>query len=339
MKPAAKTARAAACAIGFEVLSLLMAVLGPAPEASAQPQPARIGLVSAAPAWGQLPSHKAFTEGMKAQGLIEGRDYVMEFRATGGDPGRIAPLTEALVRLPVDVLMTGVCGEWVEAARRATRTLPIVVMTCNEDMVEAGLVHSLNRPGGNVTGQSKLTPELAAKRLELLHEVLPGVRRVAVLWNPGYSAFKQDWQELRKAATQHGVTLVSVEFRSGADLDAAFESIRRLQPDALMTFSDAVVYSLSLRVGAFAAAARLPSVFAFREVVDAGGLMSYGPSITGMFRRGANYVARILRGTAPGDLPIEMPTRFELVVNQKAARALGIQVPNTVLLRADAVIE
>lgn len=320
------------------VFLLGAAALLPAHAFAAQAAPARIGFVGLGPAFGTLPNHRAFLDGMRENGLVEGRDFVMEFRSLGGDTSRIAERSAELVRLPVDLMLVGVCGEWLDAPRRLTRTIPIVVMTCNEDLVATGAVQSLNRPGGNVTGLSKLTPELAAKRLELLRDVLPSVRRVAVLWNPGYSAFTQDWRELRMAAQRFGVTLESVEFGGAADLEAAFATIARLQADALMTFSDAATYVFSKRLAELAAAARLPSVFAFREIPDAGGLMSYGPSITGMSRRAAAHVARILRGTPPAELPVELPTRFELVINQKAARALGLTVPQSVLLRADEVI-
>jgi putative ABC transport system substrate-binding protein len=248
-------------------------------------------------------------------------------------------LTAELVRLPVDLFVVSVCGAELDTVRGMTTTIPIVVMTCNEDMVEQGIVRSLNRPGGNVTGQSKLSPELSAKRLELLREALPAARRVAVLWNPAYSAFTQDWRELRAAALKLGFKLESVEFRRGAELDAAFAQIERLRPDALLTFSDASTYVLARRIGERVAAMRLPAIFAFREVPDAGGLMSYGPNIPGMFRHGAGLVARILRGASPADVPVELPTRFEMVINLKAAQTLAIKVPSVVLLRANEVIE
>ena len=320
-----------AVALLCAILSLLVQ------PAYAQARPARIGFIGGGSAFGQLPTHVAFLQGMRDQGLVQGRDFVVEFRT--GDPARRGALVEELLRLPVDFFLVGVCGNELNLIRSLTATIPIVVMTCNEDMVESGVVKSLSHPGGNVTGQSKFAPQLAAKRLELLREVLPSARRVAVLWNPDYSAFTQDWRELRVAASKLGFALEPVEFRRSAELDAAFATIVRLRPDAMMTFSDASTYVASKQLAERAVAARLPSVFAFREIPDAGGLMSYGPSITGMARQVASYFARILRGAAPGDLPIEMPTRFEMVINQKAAKALGIRIPPTVLLRADEVIE
>jgi putative tryptophan/tyrosine transport system substrate-binding protein len=336
--PAAETTRAAVLRLCVLWLGLaLLAASGAAMAADPPAKVARIGFVGLGPVFGRLPNHRAFLDGMRDNGLVEGRDFVMAFRSLGGDVGKIAERSAELVRLPVDLMLVAVCGEWLDAPR-LTHTIPIVVMTCNEDLVATGVVQSLNRPGGNVTGLSKLTPELAAKRLELLRDVVPAARRIAVLWNPSYSAFTQDWRELRAAAQRFGITLESVEFSGAADLDAAFVAIARLQVDALMTFSDAATYAFSKRLANLAVAARLPSVFAFREIPDSGGLMSYGPSIPGMSRRAATYVARILRGTPPAELPIELPTRFELVVNQKAAQALGIKVPNSVLLRADEVI-
>jgi putative tryptophan/tyrosine transport system substrate-binding protein len=327
---------------GRRVLAALLAmawVLAAAQTSAQAPKrPFRIGTVTIAPVFETAPN-LALVQGLGEQGLIQGRDYVIEFRTTGGDPARQAALVDELIQLPVDAFLVSVCGEPLNTMHRRTRTIPIVVMTCNEDMVESGLVKSLNRPGGNITGQSKLAPELSAKRLELLREVLPTARRVAVLWNPAYSAFAQDWHELRAAAQKLGITLESVEFRRASELDAALAKVERLRPDALMAFSDVSTYLFAKRIAERTVTARLPSIFTFREVADAGALMSYGPSITGMYRHGASYFARIMRGASPGELPIEMPTRFELVINQKAARALGIKVPDTVLLRADDIIE
>lgn len=343
MKPCAAMAlrmgrRQRTWAIGLTMFATASLLLG-MQDATAQTRPGRIGMVSIATAWGTLATHRAFAEGMKEAGMVEGRDYVIEFRSIGDEPARFGPLSEELARMPVDVILVGTCGEWLDAARRATRTVPIVVVACNEDMIESGIVQSLNRPGGNVTGQTKLTPELAAKRLQMLKEALPSARRVAVLWNPDYSAFKQEWRELHAAAQKLGVTLEPIEFRRASDLEPAFAAMQGRHPDALMTFSDATVYVQSRLIGEHSATARLPSVFAFREVTLAGGLMSYGPSIPGMYRRSASQVAKILRGASPAEMPIEIPTRFELIVNQKAARALGITLPHSLLLRADEVID
>jgi putative ABC transport system substrate-binding protein len=185
---------------------------------------------------------------------------------------------------------------------------------------------------------SKLTPELAAKRLELLKETFPGISRVAVLWNPAYSDFKADWRESLASARSLGIALYPVEFRRAEEFDTAFAAIDNHRVDALITFSDLLTYVHAKRIADLAAATRLPALYAFREIPDAGGLMSYGPSIPGMWRRAAAYVVRILQGETPADLPIEQPTKFELVINLKTAKTLGLAIPQSVLLRADDAI-
>jgi putative tryptophan/tyrosine transport system substrate-binding protein len=299
----------------------------------------RIGyVVAAAHAFGMFPVEQAFLDGLHDLGYVEGRNVVIEIRATEGRPERFAELATELVRLPVDVLLVAVCGTPLDATRRATQAIPIVVATCNDDLIETGIVTSLARPGGNVTGLSKLTPELAAKRLELLKEVAPNLSHVAVLWNPGYSDFKADWREMRAAASRLGMTLDPVEFRNTDDLEAAFATIKSERADGLITFSDTFTYINAKRVAELAAASGLPALFAFREVPDAGGLMSYGPDLRAMWRRAAAYVVKILRGAKAGDLSIEQPTKFELVINLKTAKTLGITIPQSLLLRADEVI-
>lgn len=298
----------------------------------------RIGAVFALPT-PAAPPVRAFVDGMREHGFVEGRDYAIEFRSTGGYPERLPLLNAELAQLPVDVMLVGVCGAPLNAARGATKTIPIVVLSCNDDLVETGVIASLRRPGGNVTGLSKLAPELAPKRLQLLKQAVPGLKRVAVLWNPGYSDFKADWRELRAAASQLGVSLHPVEFRRPDELEAAFAAITREHVDALITFSDVPTYVHAKRVGELVVASRLPAMFAFREVADEGALMSYGPSITGMWRRGADYVARILRGANPAEMAIEQPRTFELVINLRTARALGVTIPPSLRLQAEQLID
>jgi putative ABC transport system substrate-binding protein len=214
-----------------------------------------------------------------------------------------------------------------------------VVAVCNEDMVETGIVASLARPGGNVTGLTKLTPELATKRLELLKEIVPEASRVAVLWDPGYSAFSADWRELRATAHAKGVTLQPVEVHGLDDLEQAFAAMVRERADAVITFSDSMTYVFPTPVAGLALRSRLPLISPYREIAQAGGLMAYGPSLPDMFRHVAGHVGKILKGAKPGDLPIEQATTFELVINLKAAKALGLTVPYSLLSRADEVIE
>jgi putative tryptophan/tyrosine transport system substrate-binding protein len=283
---------------------------------------------------------QAFVDGMREHGFVEGRDYVFEDRGMPDEKFEsYAKATEELVRLPVDLLLVGVCGVPMRAAKMVTQTIPIVVGTCNDDMVEAGFVKSLAHPGGNITGQSKLTPELAPKRLSLLKQTLPRVNDVAVLWNPDYADFKADWRELRAAATRLSISLHPVEFRRPEEFEAAFEEIRRQHVGALITFSDVQSWFFADRIAKLAASSHLPVIAPFRDIPDAGGLMSYGPSLIEMWHDASSYVAKILKGANPGDLPVEQPRHFELIINLKAARTLGITIPPGVLLQADQLIE
>jgi putative ABC transport system substrate-binding protein len=244
-----------------------------------------------------------------------------------------------VVALNVDVIFENVCGASVNAALQATKSIPIVVAACNDDMVETGLVASLAHPGGNVTGLNKMTPDLTAKRLDVLKEMVPEAANVAVLWDPGYSEYVADWRELRARASTRGVTLQPVEVRTSADLDRAFATFKREHPDAILTLSDTLTYVLAKRVASLAAESKIPIITPFREITEAGGLMSYGPSIPAMFRRAAVYVDKIFKGASPADLPVEQPTKFELVINLKSAKALGLNVPAPLLVGADDVIE
>ena len=322
-------------------LAFAVALLLTAPLASAQ-RPAKVpkvGFTAPGPAVLSLGTYRAFIDEMRVRGYVEGRDFAMEVRFTDGKPERFPQISADLVQLPVEAILVGVCGAPLNAARRATQTIPIVVATCNDDMVETGIAASMNRPGGNVTGLSKLTPELAPKRLQLLKQAVPGMKRVAVLWNPGYSDFKADWRELNGAAKILGVSLHPVEVRGPGDFEGAFAAIARERVDGLITFSDVLTFVYAKRVGELVTAARLPAMIPFREVVDEGALMSYGPSLPAMWRRAADYVIKILKGANPAEMAIEQPTRFEFVINLKAAKALGLTIPPVMRLQADEIIE
>ncbi len=226
----------------------------------------------------------------------------------------------------------------IDAARDATKTIPIVFAAAS-DPVESGLVASAARPGGNVTGPAWLTAELAGKQLQLIKEALPKVSRVAVLWNPANQGESRTWRETQAAARSLGITLQSLEVRDPKDFPAAFSAMSRKRPDALITFVSQLTTAYRPIIVEFATKNRLPTMFSLRADVEAGGLLAYSPSLTDVFRSAAGYVDRILKGARPGDLPIEQPTKFELIVNLKTAKALGITLSPSILLRADTVID
>jgi putative tryptophan/tyrosine transport system substrate-binding protein len=280
---------------------------------------------------------RQFLIGLRDLGYVEGRNFKMEDRNADGDLARLPALAAELARLPVDVLVAG--GEAaIRAAMQATAKIPIV-MTNTGDPVISGIVSSLARPGGNVTGMSALASDMASKRMELLKEVVPRASRVAVLWNPTLPAKVAELKDTEAAAKTLGVGLRSVEARTPADLDAAFASILRERPDAVITFAESMTISRRDKIGNFALVNRLPMITELREFTVQGGLASYGISRPDQWRHAASYVDKIVRGAKPADLPVEQPTRFELVINLKSATALGLEVPPTLLARADEVIE
>jgi putative ABC transport system substrate-binding protein len=281
-----------------------------------------------------------FRQGMRDLGYVEGRNFVLEFRDAEGKLERLPALAAELVALKVDVIMVG--GTLAAlAAKQATTTIPIVFASA-VDPVADGLVTSLARPGGNVTGLSALAPELAGKRLELLKQAVPGVGRVAVLWQPGGFG-ERTVNDLRReadvAARALGVRLQFFEARGPDDFDRAFSDMANARASATTLLGGTMFLIERRRLVDLAAKNRLPAVYGLREYVDAGGLMSYGPNNADLFRRAATYVVKILKGAKPGDLPVEQPTKFELVINLKTAKALGITIPQSVLGRADEVIQ
>jgi putative tryptophan/tyrosine transport system substrate-binding protein len=300
----------------------------------------RIGMIATVPpaTWRTLPSVQAFLSGLHDLGYDENQNFTIEFRWTN-DVKRMPDIAAELVALNVDVIYRDVCGAATNAAMQATKTIPIVVAACNDDMIETGLVASLAHPGGNLTGLNKMTPQYTAKRLDLLKDMLPGATKVAVLWDPTYSTFKADWREVRATAQAKGITLHPVEASNLADLDAAFGTFLRDRPDAVLSFSDVLTYVVAKHVGSLAADIKLPIITPYREITEAGGLMSYGPNIPAMFRRAAVYVVKIFKGANPADLPVEQPSTFELVINVRAAKLLGIEVSPQLLAFADEVIE
>ena len=283
---------------------------------------------------------EAFRQGLRSLGYVEGRNLVIEDRDAGGKPERHPALAAELVALKVDVIVASGIPAAL-ATKQATRTLPIV-FTGVADPVTSGVVTSLARPGGNVTGLSNLISELVGKFLELLKQAIPAVSRVAVLWQPGGLGERTEQEMLKGAevaAQALGVRLQFLEARGPAVFDRAFSKMTRARVDALTVLTSSILFSERERLVELAAKNRLPAVYPWREAVDAGGLMSYGADLADLFRRAATYVDKILKGAKPGDLPIEQPTKFELVINLKTAKALGLKIPQSLLQRADQVIE
>jgi len=283
---------------------------------------------------------EAFLQGLRDLGYVEGRSVVVEYRDAEGKSERLPALAAELVALKVDVIVAASIQPAL-AARQATRTLPIVFATIG-DPVSSGLVASLARPGGNVTGLSSLTPELVGKSLELLKQAVPGVSRVAVLWQPGFLGERAERDSLARAevaAQALGVRPQFVEARNPADFERAFSEMSRARAGGVTVLASSMFLGERRRLVDLAAKNQLPAEYPLREFVDVGGLMSYGANVADLYRRAAAYVDRILKGAKPGDLAIEQPTKFELVINLKTAKALGLAIPQSILLRADEVIQ
>jgi putative ABC transport system substrate-binding protein len=297
----------------------------------------RIGLLSGHSPSDTAPWHQAFQLGLRDLGWIEGKNVSIEYRYAEGRSDRSPALAADLVRLNVDVIVASVTTDGL-AAQQATRVIPIVLVAAG-DPVAMGMVGSMARPGGNVTGLSSMTAELGGKRLELLKEMVPTLSRVAVLWNPRGAGSTLGWKEIALPARQLGLQLHSLEVRSPNDFDQAFEAATRARADALFIMPDPVITPNLKRIGGLAVKSRLPSIFHVSEFADAGGLVAYGPDRADLFRRAATFVDKILKGAKPGDLPIEQPTKLALVINMKTAKALGIKMPQSILQRADRVIE
>jgi putative tryptophan/tyrosine transport system substrate-binding protein len=278
----------------------------------------------------------AFVHRLRELGWIEGRNVAIEVRWAEGRTERFAGIAAELVRLKVDVILTHNTPT-VLAAKQATSVIPIVFAAAG-DPVGTGVVASLARPGGNVTGLSTQSGDLGAKRLELLREVVPGLRRLAIMGNVGAPNAVLEMDEVQAAARTLGLEVAALEIQRAEDIAPAFEALKG-RADALYICVDPLINSNRVRINTLALAARLPTIHGFREHVEAGGLMSYGANYSDLFRRAGDYVDKILRGAKPGDIPVEQPTKFDLVINLTTAKALGLTIPETFLLRADEVIE
>jgi len=278
----------------------------------------------------------AFVQRLRELGCIDGRTVAIEYRWGEGRPERYADFAAEFVRRKVDLIFAN-STEPALAAKRATSIIPIIFPVAG-DPIGSGLVSSLARPGGNITGLSNLATDLAAKRLEILREVFPGLRRLAVMANTDFSGAVSERNEIDAAARTLGLEIVPLPIRRAEDIASALEGLKG-RVDALYVVGDPLANLNRVRINTFALVARLPTIYVQREYVEAGGLMSYGPNFPDLNRRAADYVDKVLRGAKPADLPVEQPTKFDLTVNLITARALGITVPPTLLTRADEVIE
>ena len=278
----------------------------------------------------------AFVQRLRELGWVEDRTIAIQYRWAEGRTERLAEIAAEFVRLKVDVIVTNSAAP-VVAAKQATSVIPIIIASA-ADPVGTGLVASLARPGGNVTGLSVQMTDLAGKRLELLREVVPGLRRLAIMVNPGASAAILEINEAQAAAKMLGLDIAAFEIRRAEDIVPAFEALKG-RAEALYVVADPLITSNRLRINILALGARLPTMHSFREHVEAGGLMSYGPNFPDLFRRAVDFVHKILHGAKPGDIPVEQPTKFDFIINLTTAKALGIDLPPALLARADEVIE
>ena len=318
-----------------------IALLGSAaawPLAARAQQPAKlptIGLLGATTPLVESQRVAAFVQRLRELGWIEERTIKIDLRWAEGRNDRSAEIVTDFVRLKVDVIVT-YGSEHIQIAKEATSTIPIVALM--GDPVGSGLVASLAHPGGNLTGLSAQNADLNGKRFELLREVVPNLRRLAVLFNGNNLAYRLETDIVRAAATPLGLEVLAAEIRSADDIASTFAAIAT-KADALFVVGEPLTFSRRTQINTLALAARMPTVYSVREYVEAGGLMSYGPNFFALFRRAADYANKILRGAKPEDLPVEQPTNYDLVINLTTAKALGLEMPTTLLVRADEVIE
>ena len=315
---------------------LALFALGAAPLTSWAQQPGgtmrHVGYLSPGPGY----PFEAFREGLRELGYVEGRNIAIERRSAEGNTERLQDLAADLVRLRMEVIITATTAA-TQAAQRVTTTIPIVFALADEP-VELGLVASIAKPGGNITGLTGLIAEITAKRLELIKEVSPKIKRVGVLWGP-YPFSARVLREVESASHPLELTLHEVEVQRPDELDGAFARMTAWRAEALLVLPHPMFVAQRTRLSELAAKHRLPSTYHLKEFVEVGGLMSYAPDTTAMSRRAARYVDRILKGAKPGELPVEQPTKFELVINLNTAKALGIKVPQSLLLQADKLIK
>jgi putative ABC transport system substrate-binding protein len=317
---------------GAATASMLAPPAAPAQQPGKPPTVAFLGgsAASAQPQWAAV-----FLPRLRELGWVEGRNVAIEVRWADGRTERFAEIAAEFVRLKVDVIVTA--GPPTYAAKQATSVIPIVFATVADPLGD-GLVASLARPGGNVTGLSLTSPELAGKRLELLREAVPGLRRLAVMVNADYPAAMHELSEMEAAARPLGVEIVAMKIRRAEDIAPAFEALKG-RADAIHVVGESLTSANGVRINTFALAARLPTMHTARDRLAEGGFMSFGPNFPSLYRRAAEMVDKILRGAKPADIPVEQPTTFDLVVNLTTAKALGLTIPEAFLLRANELIE
>jgi putative ABC transport system substrate-binding protein len=319
------------------VAGTLLSVAFPFAHAQPAAKVPRIGvLFTGTPATAAQVS-EAFNLGLRERGYVEGKSILVERRFGDAKPERLSDLAAELVRLKVDVIVTS-ADEAIAAVKRQTQTIPIV-MTASTDPVGTGFVSSLAHPGGNVTGFTSIFPELSAKKLELLREVVPGLSRVAIMWNPDIRGALLDYKATEEAARSLRLQLQSVEVSRADDIDRAFSEFTTGRAEALIVAPFTLTLDNRGQIASLAQKNRLPSIYGGRAFVEAGGLMAYGSSLDDRWRRAATFVDKILKGAKPGDLPVERPTKFEFVINVKTAKELGLTLPPSLLRRADEVIQ
>ena len=317
--------------------AMLFALSSPA--AAQQPKKVpQIGILTPVPVSARVNVFEAFRKGLRELGYIEGKNIAIEIRSAEGKQERFPALAAGLVRLKVDIIVVAGGNTLIRAAMNATKTTPIVMAGAGPDPVEAGFVESLARPGAKVTGVSTLSGELGGKRLELFKEAVTKIARVAILYDPAIPATIVQLKDVQTAARALGLTIQAWEIRGTDDFDRVFAAMGKERPDGLYVLRSLQMNVNEKRIVGFALKSRLPSVYSHREAVEAGGLMYYGADFAESYRRVAYYVDRILKGAKPAELPVEQPTKFELVINLKTAKQIGLTIPQSVLFRADKVI-
>lgn len=321
---------------GF-LIALAAAIVAVPDRAPAQSKTSHVGLLSPASSASMASRVGRFRQDMRELGYVEGQNVTIEYRWAEGNEKQLFDFAKELVGLKVDVIVShGVLA--TQAAQRASKTIPIVCFGCG-DAVSVGLVNSLARPGGNVTGLTVLAPEVSGKRVELIKEVVPGLKRLAVLWNPDNPVAKLEMEEAEAAARSGGLQIQSVGTKRSNDLQVAFNKMKADHAQALMILSDAMLYGSRSQISDRATANQLPTISYTGEFAKSGALMGYGPDLNVITGRASIYVDKILKGAKAGDLPIEQPTKFELVINLRTARALGLTIPPQIMARADEVID